>query len=61
LTSLLLGTNLLPFGGKAYLVPQFYSPDEANRTTALLLVKLPWAQEHVTLYVKAHPLPRQTA
>jgi alkylated DNA repair dioxygenase AlkB len=61
LTNPLLGTNLLPFGGEAYLVPQFLTPHEADRTLGQLLVELPWEQKHVKLYGKVHPVPRLTA
>jgi alkylated DNA repair dioxygenase AlkB len=61
LTNPILGTNLLPCGGEAYLVSEFLTPPEADRALAQLLVELPWEQKHVTMYGKVHPVPRLTA
>lgn len=54
-------SNLLPCDGTAVLVENYLSAAEADALLHGLTAKLAWEQDTITMYGKAHPVPRLTA
>ncbi|MFA6058740.1 MAG: alpha-ketoglutarate-dependent dioxygenase AlkB [Taibaiella sp.] len=54
-------SNLLPFDGTAYLVPDAFPPEESNEYFAALQYDIAWKQESIKIFGKEVLQPRLTA
>jgi alkylated DNA repair dioxygenase AlkB len=54
-------SELLPHDGSACYYPAAFSSEECSLYFRTLIESTEWRQEHVQLYGKTHPVPRQTA
>lgn len=55
------GTNLLPFGGELFYVPDIFSPEKSDEYFNQLFAEIRWKQEPIRIFGKEVMQPRLTA